>query len=630
MATRSEDAATAALRACMRVQRAHVDVVGGIRTAVIIFILIAGAYRLGMLDYGLALTIGALFAAIGDCTDSFPRRIRAMAWCTLWSALGTLIGGLISDNIIVHIGVGFIMAAACGYAGALGARGGLFGTLTLVLFAVFGGTDIGTGVALIDASFVILGGIGYILIAIAPWPFHRLGTVRLAIARAYRDFAQATTRTGLEVAAPTVAMEVMNARVVLDNCGVQGATADWTRGLLTDLERARLGLVALHALRPEHPDYIGNVIRAAGVLARRIGDSLILPGREDVAGALEALEAFGSSAPTPEIATLVEDLTAPLRDAAARARKPWPVGPRAEIKHPPITPLPIIPRLKAHWNRSDPVFEHAARLMIAFGLANAFAVISEIPHAFWFPMTVAWVTKPDLSGTVTRVFMRVLGTILGLVIVGILAFTLDLTPWTDYGMVACVAVAAFIAIAYIWANYPVAVVGITMYVLCFEHLAGSDIKTDLFARLVFTVMAGVWVLIIAFLRPRHGATTAVAALTRTADAIRVYMAAVRDDGDVAAARAALTRERSAALAAVAAAATEPRGLWEREGPALDPAEGAVLLTDALDAVSLIVVEELLHERDEDDPELWTRVDTALADMDQRLAGLSASEPAVRE
>lgn len=624
MATRSNEAATAALRACMRVQRAHVDFVGGIRTAIVVLILIVGAYRFDLLSYGLALAIGALFASIGDCTDSFPRRIRAMAWCTLWCALGTLIGGLVSENALAHISVGILMAAVCGYAGSLGARGGLFGTLTLVLFAVFGGTDIGTGVTLLDAGLVVVGGVVYILIAISPWPFHRMGTARLAIARAYRDYAQATHRSGLEIAAPTVAMEVMNARVVLDNCGVRGATEEWTRGLLSDLERARLGLIALHALRDEAPDYVTRAVQASGVVARRIGDSLILPGAEDIEGALAALEAIAVEAPNEEFAALAEDLVAPLRDAAARARRPWPIGRRLDIHYPPITSIPIRPRLAAHWHRSDPVFEHAVRLTLAFGVANAIAVTSHIPHAFWFPMTVAWVTKPDLSGTVTRVFMRILGTLIGLAIMAALIFTLDLTPFANYGIALGVAVATFLAIGYIWANYPVAVVGITMFVLSFERLSGSEMKFDFLARLGFTVLAGVWVLIVALIRPRRNASTAIDSLAGTADAIRAYARSVREHGDTAATRAALTRQRSAAIVAVAAVATEPGGLWERAGPTLEAAEGAELLTEALDAAALVVVEELLQERGEEDPQLWTRVDAALADMDRRIAAAAAS------
>lgn len=184
-------------------QRAHVDVIGGVRTGLVLIVLMAVGYQVGLLAEGLSLGIGALFAAIADGADSPGRRLRSMAWGTLWSALGTLIGGLVSGNDVLHIIIGFAVAFACGYAGALGARGGLIGTLTLVLFAVFGGDVIGTGIAFLDFGLVLVGGAAYIVFALAATPFKRIIMGRLTVARAYRAYAEATHRSLLEMTAPT-------------------------------------------------------------------------------------------------------------------------------------------------------------------------------------------------------------------------------------------------------------------------------------------------------------------------------------------------------------------------------------------------------------------------------------------
>lgn len=47
-------------------QRAHVDVIGGIRTGVVLIVLMAVGHQVGLIAEGLSLGIGALFAALAD------------------------------------------------------------------------------------------------------------------------------------------------------------------------------------------------------------------------------------------------------------------------------------------------------------------------------------------------------------------------------------------------------------------------------------------------------------------------------------------------------------------------------------------------------------------------------------
>ena len=631
MSTPQRHVAAAALRECLRVQRAHVDVIGGIRTGIVLIALITVGYQVGLLAESLSLGIGALFASISDAADSPGRRLRAMAWGVLWSAAGTLVGGLVSGMDILHIVAGFAVALVCGYASALGPRGALIGTLTLVLFAVFGGEITGTGIALLDAGLVIVGGTAYIIVALAAVPLKRLAMARVAVARAYRSYAEATGaatdagRTRLEMTVPTVATEAMVARTSADHMGVQGATAEWLHGLVRDLERARLALLALLALEGEGEGvaYAEEIARASGRVARQIGDSLVTPFPRDVATPLAQLESLAAQAPTDDLGILAQDVVQPLRDAAGRLRKPWPIGGRADLDPPPIVNPPVMARLRAHVRPGDPIAEHAMRLCLAFGIANLVAVLSQVPHAYWFPMTVAWVTKPDLSGTVTRVFMRVAGTLLGIVVTVAFVILADGTALQAPVSILAIGVATYIAIAYIWANYPVAVIGITTFVLMVEHLGGGNSEVNVLARVGFTILAGLWVLLFAITRPRRSSLTALDALARTTAAIRAYAAVVRDGGDATEARALVCRERLSALTAVAAAATEPKGLWERPGPRMEPEEAAVLLTEALESASVVVAEELLHEHHRDDADLWRRVDADLDDMDARIAALRA-------
>ena len=606
----------------MRIQRAHVDVVSAIRCAIVVVIVLVFGYQIGRIEEGLALAIGVLFACVADYADAFARRVRTMAWCTIWCAFATFLAGLISELPLVHILVALVVAFACGYGAALGPRAGLIGVLTLVLFAVFGGSDIGTGVAFLDGIFVAIGGFTYILITIAIWPLHRLGSARLSIARGYRELAQAASHSGIDAVAPSIGAEVITARTTLEHMGVRGATADWTFGLVNDLERARLAVLALHGLRSKDADYVDAVTRSGGAVARLIGDSIVFSRRKDLAAALQSLDSLVDAAPQERLGILARDLAQPLHDAAQRTRKPWPIGRRADLARSPVARQPIVERLRAHWHRNDAIFEHAVRLTFAFGVALIFAVVSGIEHAYWFPMTVAWIAKPDLAGTVTRVLMRVVGTLTGIAAAGIVLFIVAHTPLEAGLLMLGVGFASFIAIAYIWANYPVAVTGITMFVLLFEHLAGATGAFDFLSRVIFTAMAGVWVLLVSLTRPRRSGAAALDVLERLVAEIRAYGRTVRYGGDPIAAHADVLRERTAAVAAVTAAATEPKGLWERSGPDIDPGDAAILLADAIDATCLIVTEELLGE--DEDPALWVRIDAELDDLQARIVALRAA------
>ena len=316
------------MRACTLIQRANVDYVAALRTSIVVILVLLVAYRFDLLAEGLSLSFGVLFTSLNDSTDSAARRFRGMAWMTVWGAVGVFIGGIVSEAPVIHIAAAFLGAALCGYAGALGQRGGLIGTITLVLIAVFAGTAIGTGIAVLDAGLFLAGGAAAIVINLSATPLRRLGMARRSIARAYREFAAATTRTGIDIAAPVVGAELLSAHAVLNHEGVRGETAAWLDGLVTDLERSRFALLALFAVRDEDPGYVAQLIAAAGDVARDVSKGLVGVRRPDPATSLSNLEATTAAAPTDNLRVLATGLTEPLREAVGRLAKPWPVGGR--------------------------------------------------------------------------------------------------------------------------------------------------------------------------------------------------------------------------------------------------------------------------------------------------------------
>lgn len=280
-----------------------------------------------------------------------------------------------------------------------------------------------------------------------------------------------------------------------------------------------------------------------------------------------------------------------------------------------------MPRLRAHLHRSDAVSEHALRLTIAFGGATLASVIIDVPHAYWLPLTVAWIAKPDLANTVSRVTMRIAGTMVGLILVSAILVIADELPGKAIILSVTVGFAGALVLAYLNANYPLAVVGITGFVILIEYASGEGSADDIIARLLITALAGVWVLLVASVRPRRTGSTAVAAMHATTDALRDYARIVRAGGDSTQARSRALKERTAATAAVAAATMETPGFWERDGDRVDPVQAAAVITDIIGAASSILAEELLVERGQSDPALWSRIDTELSDLDMRVEAL---------
>lgn len=147
---------------------------------------------------------------------------------------------------------------------------------------------------------------------------------------------------------------------------------------------------------------------------------------------------------------------------------------------------PLSRRVREHLSWADPFVRHGVRLALGIGLASAVAFASGYPHAYWLPMTIAWITKPDLEGTVSRVAARILGTFLGIAVSGLLLIGLGVS---GYAAAVVTALAGGVTVAFIWANYAAGVMGITVLVIVVFSLDGDSVPEDLAVRTVATLLA---------------------------------------------------------------------------------------------------------------------------------------------
>lgn len=154
-----------------------------------------------------------------------------------------------------------------------------------------------------------------------------------------------------------------------------------------------------------------------------------------------------------------------------------------------VSPVPPLwPRIREHLESRDVFLRHAVRLTVAITVTTIISESTSYPHDYWLPMTVAWVTKPDVNGTVTRVAARIVGTVIGLGISAVLLLSLGVSGYTA---AVAVAIAGGIAVAFVWANYAIGVAGVTVLVVVMFSFDGDPVAEDLTLRLVATLLAGV-------------------------------------------------------------------------------------------------------------------------------------------
>lgn len=145
--------------------------------------------------------------------------------------------------------------------------------------------------------------------------------------------------------------------------------------------------------------------------------------------------------------------------------------------------------------RTDDLFwHHGVRLAIALVIGSALGHHIGWPHPYWIPMTIVWMSKPDTAGTVSRIVERIAGTLLGLgvaivLIDGISDGTVAISLYTGIGV--------FIGLAFLTANYPIAVTGITLMVITLFSLQGEPVGETAPYRIAATLVAGVITAVIA-------------------------------------------------------------------------------------------------------------------------------------
>lgn len=584
------------LEESVRFDLGRLAVVGPLRAAVVATAITAGALVLGDTRVMVPLVLGALFVGLADPRDCAPRRLHAMGVAVVSFSAATITGGLASQNPVVHVLIGVVVAAVCAHVGVLGPRAAMLGVISLVLFLLFSGLPTTPLAALRDGAMMLLGGaIQMAVVALLAVVGGRDSGPRVGVAEAYRLLAASAAAGGTTDA--TLAGTFTSAGEVAARTVAGEDTAAWLEDLVANGHDARLGLVALiHGPSPGgvsgQPGGSPQSVAAAAAVARQVARALVLPWRRrplpELVDRLDATYVQDRAAGWDQGA--LEMVVLSIRSAGQAVAGPWPVTKRAwrRAGH-------AIQRMSLRAGVArlapQPVFvNHAVRLSVAIAIGITISEVTDLPHGYWLPLTVAWVARPDLGGTVSRVTLRVVGTLAGAVAV---AAVFRLSDPGIPGDAALVGIGSFLAIAFFTVNYATTVFGITTIVIAIFASLGQPADEDLLLRVVATVAGGVLVAAVALVRPQRSGLATAGLIVDATSRLEAYASAVLS-GDRSGA-AALRGETEASVARAHGALATTR--FEPGHHPLPPETGQAVLEGLMaTTAALYVAGETSHRR----------------------------------
>jgi uncharacterized membrane protein YccC len=463
----------ARIRAALQQTHARPAIAQGIRAAVVtVTPLVIGVATGHGLEYTWV-ALGAFQASLADSGGPYRVRAVSMSAVVLGGTLAVFVGSLASRWALAAVPLAFLAAFVSGMVRVYGTAGAVVGVNNLVMTLLGLAYPIrGLGVVTHRAEYFFAGAALSAAAALVLWPFQPNNPARYAMADCFDQLAaqfrvlasmpgapdagsdawhdlpvetHAAARAAIEAARDQVAAvrlardgemrrgeQLLALLVVAERlfglthsvpdlmmaAGVAapGPEADRVRAMLGNVA-ARLARVAA-LVRPNVP------APAAPSVAFGTADAAGLPTMrqilEEVAIAEPVAEALARGAPMPDLARTVLEV--------AREFMPPRTG----------TLQAIVVPLRDNWGFQSIAFQHAVRLAVGVGAAEAVAIGTGLPRGYWLTVTTGIILQPYAGATLERAIQRITGTVAGVLIAALLtvllhaplALTLVLFPLT--------------------------------------------------------------------------------------------------------------------------------------------------------------------------------------------------------
>src|SRR5215475_6670708 len=478
-------------------------------------------YWMGMPRGGLAMAAGALNVSYSDGSDPYKQRAKRMLASTAWCSVAVLLGGLTAHSNLASVLVAAGWAFIAGMLVALGTTAADVGVISTVVLVVYAAQPLTPRQAVQAAGLALCGGLLQILLSIALWPVRRYEPEGRALGALYEELARIATHPSEATSAPLGTREIVQAHDALANLATDMSLAALRyRSLLTQAERIRLSLVTLARLRHRltredaiHPaiaaldqfrENAGGLLEAVaqslfsgkepGLAADRLALGMALAQKLTVDDAAAALTF--STAVRRDMKFQADALGGQLRAVLELAQNATPRGEEAFAKREAANPLWLrfagrLATLRANLTMDSVVFRHALRLMACVAAGDAFGRMLHPYRAYWVPMTVVLVLKPEFAVTFSRGVLRIAGTLIGLLLATALFHFLPIHTATE---IALIGLFTFLMRWVGPANYGIFGVTISALVVLLIAITGIAPNDVIHARAVNTVLGGVFAL----------------------------------------------------------------------------------------------------------------------------------------
>jgi uncharacterized membrane protein YccC len=452
------------LREAARLDRTQSDPVVSARNAIGVAAPLAIGALAGNVSFGLPSTIGALQAAFADRPGPYQLRMLRMFATSLaasvTSGLAIAASGSDAASVLLLLGLAFV----AGLLLAGGPSATQVGVAGVAAALIIGHTPEPGSVAIHVALLVLAGGVGQTVLAIAAWPLRRHRPERQALAKLYRELAEAARTQVGTAAGPPVGDTLTAVRQTLYGLGADhGPSTEAYRVLLDEAERLRRETVVLigfaerlaAAKDTRSAADVRTALRAASEVLAGVADALdtgrlMSPDAFDPAlaavqtaddrlsaGADDTVE-FSRRAAVGRLGALAGQLRAVIATATTgategRSGTDAPNRARTELLRDPVAVL----RANLTWRSA--VFRHAVRLCVLVAASDFAVRLAGFDRGYWLPLTVLVVLRPDFATTFQRSVMRVLGTVMGLLAVTALVHWVPGGAWWQVALVAALA-----------------------------------------------------------------------------------------------------------------------------------------------------------------------------------------------
>ncbi len=480
-----------------------------------------GGYALGMPRGGLAMAGGALNVSYSDGSDPYAQRAKRMLASTVWCSIAVLLGGLTAHSNVVSVVVATAWAFIAGMLVALGTTAADVGVISTVVLVVYAAQALTPLQAAQAAGLALCGGLLQIGLSVALWPVQRYEPERRSLAALYLELARIATHPAQATSSPMGTREIAQAHDTLAHLATDmSIPALRYRSLLSQAERIRLSLTALARLRHRltrenayHPaiaaldQYRANAAHSLDAIAHSLSSGNepgLATDRLALGVALaQKLAPLPSAAPATFASAALRDMKFQADALGGQLRAAFDLAKNATLKgqiefdkQEARQPLWLrfrgrLATLRANLTLDSVVFRHAIRLMVCVAVGDALGRVIHPYRAYWIPMTIVLVLKPEFAVTFSRGLLRIAGTLAGLLLATALFHFLPIHTAME---IALIALFTFLMRWTGPANYGIFGVTISALVVLLISITGIAPKEVIQARAINTIVGGLFAL----------------------------------------------------------------------------------------------------------------------------------------